>query len=247
MRARDDLAHFDSALVTLRHGQRWISSKLDRPFVRDAKGPVISELTPSNGSLVGGAGRTEVSADLDDAGTGVDPASVRITISGRDLTGQARITERRLVLREDLPPGRHTAQISARDRAGNRTALTWSFDVGAAMGAGPAQGLPLVVSSPAHNAVVDADGQLTLRGRTAPEASVRIRVDAVTPGAGGRQLGVAQTVIDDAVQADRNGHFAVRLPPHPLHVPGSRYEVSLTATDGTQRAEERIVLHPRAG
>lgn len=244
IRQRDDLSAFTSAVATLRSGRHWITSRLDRPFVRDTQPPVVSEMQPGNGEAVGGAGRTNVSARFDDAGSGVDPDSVRIRISGRDVTDIARIREDSFSLREDLPPGRHVAELTLRDQAGNATTQRWAFEVGTSMGAAPARGLPLVITSPDSNATVDANGRVTVQGRTAPRASVRVRVDAVTPG-GGNRLGVAQTVLEDTVQADGNGYFAVRVPPGVTPLPGNRYEVSVTATQGGETAEQRIVLVQR--
>jgi hypothetical protein len=67
----------------------------------------------------------------------VDPASVRIMLSGRDVTQEAQINSQSFVLREALPPGRQTVDVTARDKAGNVVRRSWSFDVGAAA---PAQG-----------------------------------------------------------------------------------------------------------
>lgn len=243
IRQRDDLSAFTTAVATLRNGRHWITSRLDRPFVRDTQPPVVRDLQPGHGEVVGGAGRTNVAARFADAGSGVDPDSVRIRISGRDVTDLARIGDDAFTLREDLPPGRHTAEVTLRDQAGNGVTQSWSFEVGTSMGAGPARGLPLVITSPEH-ATVDASGRVTVQGRTAPRASVRVRVDAITPG-GGHRLGVAQTVLEDTVQADRDGHFAVRVPPGFSPLPGNRYEVSVTATQGGETAEQRIVLGQR--
>lgn len=105
---------------------------------RDRAAPAIDELEPRNGAVVSDAGRTEVSAQFDDGdGSGVDPASVRITLSGRDVTADARIREDGFRYRADLAPGRHVAEVTARDRAGNATTKSWTFDVGTSFSVGP--------------------------------------------------------------------------------------------------------------
>jgi hypothetical protein len=113
----------------------------------------------------------------------------------------------------------------------------------AAMGAAaPSSALPLQVLSPGPNAFIDG-GPVLVNGRTAPNALVRVRVDAVPPVVGNR-LGVAQTVAEQTVQADANGNFSFNFGPQRTQ-PGTRYEVSMTANQGTQTAEQRLVLFQR--
>jgi hypothetical protein len=80
-------------------------------------------------------------------------------------------------------------------------------------------------------------------GRTAPHATVRVEVHAVPPVIGSR-LGVAQKVAEQTVQADANGNFSFSLGSH-RSLPGTRYEVSMTANQGNQTAEQKLVLHQR--
>lgn len=246
IRRRDDLDAFSTAIATLRSGDRWVTSRLDRAFPRDRdnRAPTIVDLTPRHGDVVSPAGVTVVSADFDDAGgRGVDPSSVRILLSGRDITSDARVDSRGFTYRSDLPPGHYTADVSARDYAGNVVSRSWSFDVGSSRLSGGQ--LPLHVSSPSHGSVIDAAGNLFVQGQTAPWATVRVRVDAVPPVIG-QMLGVAQTVYNDTVQADRNGHFSVSVNPRIAAIPGMRYDVSLTAQQGSQTAESRITVHQRS-
>jgi hypothetical protein len=111
-----------------------------------------------------------------------------------------------------------------------------------AAGPGP---LPLAITSHRDNAIVDAGGNLSIQGRTAPFANVRIHVESVASVAG--VLGVSQPVADQTVQADRNGNFGVTITPRGLPIPGTRYDVRLTATSGNQTAEERLTLFQRQG
>lgn len=245
VRQRDDLGAFQTAIATLRSGDRWVTSRLDRAFARerDNRAPQIVELTPRQGDVVPPAGMTLIAGEFEDRdGRGVDPRTVRLMVDGRDVTHQADITSERFRYRSDLPPGQHTAEVSARDHAGNVVNRSWSFQVGGErFSGGP---LPLQVSSPANGAVVDANGNLFVQGHTAPYASVRVRVDAVPPVVG-QLLGVAQIVHDDTVQADRNGYFSVNVNPRTAVVPGMRYEVSLRAQSGSQTAESRLTVHQR--
>jgi len=245
IRQRDDLDSFSTAIATLRVGDRWVTSRLDRAFVRDRdnRAPQVIGLTPRQGDVVSPAGTTLIAGEFEDpGGRGVDPSSVRLIVDGRDVTAQADITAERFRYRSDLPPGHYTAEVRARDYAGNVVSRSWSFDVGSSR-VGSAT-LPLHVSSPAHGATVDANGNLFVRGTTAPYASVRVRIDAVPPVIG-QLLGVAQLVYDDTVQADRDGYFSVNVTPRIAVMPGMRYDVSLRAQQGSQTAESRITLHQR--
>ena len=107
---------------------------------------------------------------------------------------------------------------------------------------GPAS-VPIRILSHSNNAQVDS-GQINVRGRTAPFASVNVKVDAVPPVVG--QFGVAQRVYSQTVQADPNGHFDFSFSP-PFPVPGTRYDVSLVATKADVTTEARLVLYQRQG
>jgi len=213
----------------------------------DRQPPTVVNLSPRHGEVVPSAGLTTISGTLQDVGRGIDPDSVRLSVGGRDVSNSMRVTPEQFSYRSDLPPGRYTAEVSAKDYAGNAVRKTWSFDVSGAppMGAAPAY-LPLIVSSPHNNAVVDANGNLTVHGRTAPFAQVVVRVDAVPPSIGNR-ASVAQTITSQPVQADRDGNFSVQVVPRSYPIPGTRYDVSLQATHNSLTSEQRLVLFQRQG
>jgi hypothetical protein len=223
---------------------------------RDDRSPEILDLMPANGDRVSERGRTRIGARLADAESGIDPDSVRIRLNGRDVTADARVTADEVTFRDDLEPGRYTAEVMVRDQAGNQTRKAWTFDVAARgdrdrmdrgdrRGAAPGP-LPLEVTSHSNNMVVDASGNLAIQGRTVPFATVRVQVDSVISVPG--MMGVAQPVGDQTVQADRNGHFSVNLTPRgALPIPGTRYDVRVTSTSGSETAEERLSLMQRRG
>ena len=128
--------------------------------------------------------------------------------------------------------------MSAKDRAGNAVRRSWSFDVAS----GPAT-VPLQILSHANNAQVEG-GATHVRGRTAPLASVSVKVHAVPPVVG--QFGVAQQVFAQVIQADANGHFEFSFT-SPFPVPGTRYEVSVVASKADVTNEARLVLYQRQG
>jgi hypothetical protein len=253
IRRRDDPDAFRSAVATLRQGNQRATARLDlgggrddQRAGRDERAPVISDLSPANGDRVGARGRTHISARLDDQGSGIDRDSVRLRLNGRDVTSDVRVSDDAVDYRADLDPGRYTAEVAVRDHAGNTSTKAWTFDVvpgGDRVGAaGP---FPLEITNHRDNAVVDANGNLAIGGRTAPFANVRVQVESVANVAG--VLGLTQPVADQTVQADRSGRFLVQVAPRTLPIPGTRYDVRVTASNGGQTAEERLTLVQRQG
>lgn len=244
VRRRDDPEAFRTAVATLERGDDRVSARLqfDRP-------PQITDLMPANGDRVTARGRTHIAARITDEGNAVDPSRVRLRLNGRDVTADARITPEEVHFRADLDPGRYAVELTARDTGGNMTTKTWTFDVVPdRQAAGPGGGdLPLQLTSHRNEALVDADGNLLIQGRTVPHASVRVRVEQTSVA--GRRAGVPMDVYDETVQADRNGVFSAAVQPRGRAgtLPGTRFEVRVTASSGNQASEERITLIQREG
>jgi hypothetical protein len=96
---------------------------------RDERAPDIGDLTPLPGQRMGERLRMTVSARFSDDASGIDPASVRLHIDGRDVTSSARIEDDAVRFHNNLFPGRHVAEVIVRDRAGNTARRSWQFDV----------------------------------------------------------------------------------------------------------------------
>ena|SRR5688572_19337482 len=96
---------------------------------RDQRPPQVFDITPSQGDRVGDRGLTQVSARFADDRSGVNYRSVTLRVDGRDVTRSTRIHNDELRYRADLKPGRHTAEVFVRDRAGNLTRRAWTFAV----------------------------------------------------------------------------------------------------------------------
>jgi hypothetical protein len=104
--------------------------------------------------------------------------------------------------------------------------------------------VPIHILSHSNNGQVD--GSFTrIRGRTAPYASVDVKVDAVPPVVVG-QFGVARRVFTQTLQADADGRFEFSFSP-PFPVPGTRYELDMTASKADVTNEARLVLYQRQG
>ena len=238
----DNLAPSRPIVATMRLGERAVTQALTQPLIADARPPVIRHLSPREGDTVVGRGAS-VSGTFDDAGgLGVDPKTVRIRLSGRDVTAQSQITPQHFTYRADLPAGRHTVDVAASDLAGNAVRRSWSFDVAASVPAAPAT-VSLQVTSHANNAQVGS-GATLVQGRTAPGAFVDVKVSAIASVVG--LFGVNQQVSTQRVQADANGNFSFSFTPQ-MPLPGTRYEVHIVATHGDVRAEATLVLFQRQG
>jgi hypothetical protein len=244
VRQRDNPEAFRTAVATLRRGDDRVSARLEFNLP-----PQITDLLPAHGDRVTARGRTHIAARMIDDGGGIDPSRVRMRLNGRDVTADARITPDEVHYRADLDPGRYAVELTARDTTGNMTTKTWTFDVmpervGAGPGPGPG-GLPLQLTSHRNEAVVDTEGNLLIQGRTVPHATVRVQVEQTSVV--GRRAGVPRDVFDETVRADRNGVFSAAVPPRGRAgtLPGTRFEVRVTASSGSQASEERITLIQR--
>ena len=243
VRQRDNPDAFRTAVATLQRGADRISARLQFNMP-----PQITDLLPAHGDRVTARGRTHIAARITDDGGQVDPSRIRMRLNGHDVTANARITPDEVHYRADLEPGRYAVELTARDTTGNMTSKTRTFDVlPERHGAGPGAGLPLQLTSHRNEMVVDADGNILIQGRTVPNATVRVQVEQVAVA--GRRAGVPRDLFDETVQADRNGVFSAAVQPRGRAgtLPGTRFEVRVTASSGSQAAEERITLVQRDG
>lgn len=260
VRRRDSLDSFSEAIATLQTGNVRATARadlrsVDREYGRgygwgqDNRGPEITNVSPADNSRVVERERTTISARLSDDGRGVDPGSVTLRVDGRDVTRNARITDNEINYRDDLGRGRHTAELTVRDRAGNTARRNWSFEVvepreNHANVPPPAvttpypQTPPLVVTSHADQMVVDLiRNGITLRGRTAPNAEVVVSIEA-------RSTTLAPLEVpDQRARADANGFFSVYIPPVSSPWPLATYDLHLMSVTGPAAiTRQKIVL-----
>ena len=180
--------------------------------VRDAVAPVLSDVRPDDASSTSDA-TPVISVAVADAGVGVDPASIAMTVDGNDVSAHGAFSAGRFAYTPSAPLGfgRHTVVVRASDLAGNRSAaLTWSFD--------ERDDTPPAVS-----------GRTPLPGSTVPGASA-IGFDLSDAGAGVDPAGLHVVLDGSDVTgwgAYASGHFA--------YAPGSLgagvHTVSVTAAD----------------
>ncbi len=97
----------------------------------DSEAPKISDVAPDD------KGQTtnptpDIYAEISDAaGSGIDEESIKVTVRGQDVTRMVKVTPRFLLYTPSkaLTPGAVPVTISVRDRAGNETQSTWTFNV----------------------------------------------------------------------------------------------------------------------
>ncbi len=96
----------------------------------DTRPPSFDSLMPGDGAQVLDRNPTIEAAYSDPGGSGVDSASVRIRVNGRDVTKQATVAESRIRHRgQNLALGDTTIEIDIADLAGNTASARWSIVV----------------------------------------------------------------------------------------------------------------------
>ena len=247
LRRADNLNPNRPFVATLRLGDRFVTSNLNMLAARpaadnrqspDNRPPSLVNMSPRDGEAVAGGPPVHITANFQDyGGSGVDPASVQIVVSGRNVTRESQINRDALSFRGVLPPGRHTVDVTARDQAGNAVRQGWSFDV---VAAAPVN-VPITILNHGNNGQI-GQGPTRVEGRTVPNANVAVNVSAVAPIGG--VLNISQELLSQNVQADANGNFAFTFVPQ-FPVPGTRYDITLVSTRGNLRDDHRLVLVQR--
>ncbi len=128
-----------------------------RPLKIDNTRPDVSNLAPNNNQKIAER-RPMITAELmDHNGSGIDKQSVKVWLNNKDITSQAYVTDRLLVLRpeSDLNIGEHNVRIQVADLAGNVSTVETNFEIVAAA-----------------NLVQN----ITINGPTAPEPGDRITI-----------------------------------------------------------------------
>lgn len=250
-------------VATLRVGERVSTTNLPFAALRpagDNRPPTLTFLVPPESATVPAGPSVHIAATFDDAGgRGVDPASVQVLVSGRNVTRDTQITRQSLSFWGALPPGRHTVEVTARDLAGNAMRKSWSFNVASGVVAVPPPALvrppvvvpvppPVIVAGPlaaqvinyAPNAEIGPDPVL-IKGRTAPYATVVVTVHASPSPAA---IGQPRVIYAQTLQADHEGIFSFTMVPAPAY-PGDRYDIIMVARRGNLSQESRFMLIQR--
>ena len=246
LRRADNFNPNRPVVATMRIGDRVSTTNVPFPSTAqpaaavDNRPPNVLNLVPREGETVASGPATQISANFDDGGgSGVDPASVQIIVSGRNVTREAQINAQSFTFRGALPPGRQVVDVTARDRAGNVVRRSWSFDVAAAVVAPVNVGVQVL--NHGNNGQVGA-GPTLIEARTAPRASVAVTVQAVAPAGG--ILNISQTIFQQTLQADGEGNFSFTFVPQ-FPIPSSRYDILMVSSRGNASQETRLSLFQR--
>lgn len=126
-------------------------------------------------------------------------------------------------------------------RVGDRVA-TVNIDRPLVTAAAPVE-VPIEIVSHPNNGTFEGD-VANVRGRTAPFARVEVRVTAVPPLLG--QFMGPQQVFAQTLQADARGFFELSFR-SAMPIPGTKYDVDMTASKADVRREAHVVLYQRQG
>lgn len=90
--------------------------------------PEVLTQEPPGGFLPPGA-QPVIAATFGDVGSGIDPAAIRLSLNGTDVTSAAQIGagDIRYVVAAPLADASHVVQLRLADRAGNVTESSWRF------------------------------------------------------------------------------------------------------------------------
>ena len=138
-----------------------------RPDAVDTVGPEIYNMAPQRGVVISGSPPVTFSANFFDTTTGVDPATVLLTVDGDPVeykldaqkwlvTYQTPVTQPV----RPLPDGRHDIALTAADWRGNSATEKWSFMVDTSL---KPQTAPRPVEQPGQTARPTTPGTSTRR------------------------------------------------------------------------------------
>lgn len=181
-----------------------------QPVTVDGIGPQLANLSPASDTTAAPS-KLLIYATLADTGTGIDTSALHLLVNGKDVTGQATVTEAFFSYRPDtaLPAGKTSVAVVARDLAGNETRREWSFQLSATAPTAPVPNpaapllKPTILTPAANTAVGD---KVTITGKAAPDALVRYRLTfqgtfLILPTDG--------VVTDGEVRADKKGLWSI--------------------------------------
>jgi RHS repeat-associated protein len=155
----------------------------------DTTPPVITQLVPADASLITHP-LPVISANYSDAATGINLASVIVTLDGTVVPAHAAIPGFSYTPVQNLAEGAHTVTLSVADNAGNVQNSSWSFDIDSKR---PVATMTIAPRSPTNDSTPEVNIRLadTAGGTGIDTASVLFKIDnttltnALVPDAGG--------------------------------------------------------------
>jgi hypothetical protein len=91
---------------------------------------VSSSLNPANGGLINNS-KPSISAEYVDEGIGVDTAATKLSVDGQDVSPATQATANKITYTpsDPLADGPHKIKLLVVDKAGNASAVQWSFTI----------------------------------------------------------------------------------------------------------------------
>jgi hypothetical protein len=254
LRTSDRLPSNPDIRATLRQGNRTATAMLSEPLVTTAQGPSRRSSQgvarkPEIQRFTMEPNRVEPGAEMVFTLEGTPNAAATFTI--RDIARDIPMTEvqsgvyegRYTVRRQDTFSANDvTATLEANGQT-ERTQLAAQPERGAARtGATRQASFPLEVTAPKNMAEVQR-GPIEVRGRSAPNVALHVRVEATNALSG--LIGGTQNVLSRTVTTDERGNFAFSFEPPTVTVPGTRYEVNISGTLAGQEKSTQLTLQQR--
>lgn len=133
LRKQDKPKSTSTMVAILSQGDKSVRAKPGKAKAGDAKAanakvPMMLNMQPLQGSSTPRRAIIPISASFEAKG-GVNPKSVHILVSGRDVTAGSKITADAFTYRANLKPGRHMVDVTAADVSGNKIHKTWTFNI----------------------------------------------------------------------------------------------------------------------
>lgn len=233
-----EASHTAEIVATDRAGN---SSSASATFYTDAAAPTLT-LSPTGGATVGSATPT-LEAHYADSGSGVDTASVAVTLDGSIATTSFTVgaTSATYTPTTDLTPGTHSWTVSVADRAGNRKEATASFVVPTPDTTAPTVSLIPADGSTVATATITLHALYTDTGSGVNVAQITAEFDGASV-TGQLQVGAGQaTYTPSAPVADGLHVFAIRVPDNSGNVATASTSVRVDT------AAPLLVLSPLTG
>jgi hypothetical protein len=207
----------------------------------DSEPPAISDAAPADQARVRGL-QPDIYAEISDgAGSGLDERSLRMTVRGKDVSEDVKVTRRFLLYtpQEELTPGAVPVTITIKDLAGNENRLAWSFTVERA---------PAAIQSVSHDGdrPLRAGDVLTVTVKAEPRGRGTFDVGAVA-----RDLPLRETAagVYEGRYTVRQGDQAVKAPVTVNFVTAGgdrvRHEATAPVNVVTQAARAPVISAPR--
>jgi hypothetical protein len=247
IRRQDQLSNNVVVRANLSQGGQIASTRLQQPLVTDTGSgnqtsqglsitsftvQPVQQLVPGtelNFTLVG-----TPNAIASFSITGIAPNQPMREVSPGTYQGQY------VIRTQDVFPA-SGANVIGRLRSGQQVVQArLDQNLGAGTGSGTSTGqVPLEILSPQNNSRVS--GTVEVRGRSAPNTTVSVNVNAVNSLAG--LVGLNRNLLNQTVQTDSQGNFSFSFRPDFAAVRGTRYDISLTAGQGNQNNQRTLVLY----